>query len=107
MCVPLKSQTSTLQSPAKHCVRISKCLFALCFQCVFISQASSVCVHVVIGCLGSSSQRGRWVGFRAGFLFSALIEEHVRCFSLQQDDRVRVTLHQGHLTLQTESQEGK
>lgn len=78
------------------CAHIWVSIHHMCFQCVFISQGSSVCVHVVVDCLSGSSQRGWHVRFWGAFLVSALIEEHVGCFSLQQDYRVRVTLPQSN-----------
>ena len=71
----------------KRCMCASKCLFAICISvCVPWRQGSSVCVHAVVGWLRCSSQRGRGLRFGGAFLVSALIEQHVGCFSLQRDD---------------------
>lgn len=64
------------------CVRPSVSICRMCFSaCPFRARGSSVCVHVVVGCFRGSSQRGRRLRFGGGFLVSALIEQHVGCFS--------------------------
>lgn len=77
------------------------------FSAFHFTSGSSVCVHVVVGCFRSSSQRRRWLRFRGDFFVSALIEQHVGCFSLQGEGKDRITLQkQGHSTPMTKSQGG-
>lgn len=54
-------------------------------------RALSVCVHVVIGCVWGSSQRGWRLRSGRRLLISALVEQHVGRFSLRE--RKRVQLH--------------